>query len=331
MMQPRMNLSRLKAVIRMLNKFLILLQILIFSAASLTAVDIPDGKSPEEIEKLLLSDIASLTEKEQKDRYITLAELYRISGDLENASEYFKKASLTVKGGKDFEALYKSAVLNVEMAFYREAEAQLRALSTFCDDINLRIKAAVLTARIKALLDFKDAAYSLLLDVIKSGNELPAEAVHYALDFYNQNSATMNLEELETFLSGLSPSDKTYTEVKKIITPEYLLGKLPPAASLITSTETEAETGSTFDETADNGDEKKQIIFIQLGSFSVKENAEDLLKTVKNKGWDRAVIKEKTVNGKKYFAVAIPADEEENVQNLVITLKEDGLEGYPVY
>ena len=302
----------------MKNKAFFFLFFILTTSYTIIADESISGKSPEEYENQLTAELEASTESERRDIFLKLAEIKKISGDLKSAAEYYEKASLAVKGKKDFQALYQSALLFSETAEYRTAEAHLRAITTFSDDVSLRISAAVLNARIKTAQGMIEDAYSLLTGVIDANVKLSEEALMFAYDFYKGNNDRFDMNPLKVFIDE-QKINMPYHEVKRMITPETL--NLIP--STISAVQTIADEISSVEKDS-------SAVYIQLGSFSVKDNALDLIKELKKSGWD-AVIKEKTVNNEDFFAVAVPVTDNDEVQNIIIRLKEDGYEGYPVY
>ncbi len=299
---------------------LVLLIILISLTPATIQAEEETGRSPEAYVKELLSEIESLPESDKHKAYIEIAEIKCALGELAEAAEYFEKASLSVKGKKDFTSLYRAAEINVETACYREAEAQIRAIMTFADNLGLRIKSEVLSARIKSNIDLIDDAILILNNIIKATDSIPMEAVRFIDDFYQKNSKKYELPEIADFLKKRSEMIP-YQQVARIISPEMFFSNEKLDIQFI---DNNRETVSLDDDADIN------VFYIQLGSFSVKENAEDLFKRATEKGY-KAEIRTKNVNGKDYLVVAVPVTEAGGEQELIIKLKEDGFEGYPVY
>lgn len=303
-----------------LNLFIILFVLLVNLNAF--ADEGLSGMSPEYYLNDLLQDSETLSDVQLHENYVAAAEIKQATGDLSGAAELFKKASFAVYGKKDFLSLYRSAVLNVEMALYKEAEADLRAVLMFSDEPELRIKATLLTARLKSAQGDIEEAQAILINIFQLEN-IPAEAAVWAAGFYEKNKNTYNLSELGMLLKNNEINNSNIlAELAPLITPEIVFGN--GGSSKIDDIKTEDKNPETIIEDAE------QSAAVQLGSFSKKENAEDLVSSVTESGID-AVIKTKTVNGKNYYAVIVPLDESRNLQSLIIELKEKGYEGYPVY
>lgn len=308
----------------MFKKSVFICTIFFIINAYLFSEDRQIGISPEDYEAELLNQTENLTQEEIHARLIMTAEIRQVTGDLSGAAEYFKQASLIIKGNKDFISLYRAAVLYVEMAYYRKAEADLRAILTFSDNEELRIKAYILTARIKSLQDSIDEAYAIILNIFQSSDYIPDEAYVWGLEFYSHNNTVIDMTELKTFLDNAN-NVYGYKDIPGIPTPELVFGV---GSSDIYFTGT--ALSNTPPVMLTEKPEHEVSAAIQLGSFSMKENAEDLVRSVGIHGY-KAFIKSKIVNEKEYFAVTVPIDESKNVQNLIIELKEKGFEGYPVY
>ena len=260
----------------------------------------------------LTSDEGKSDEQRRLD-YIEAAEIKQIIGDLKGAAELFKKASLTVKGKKDFESLYRAAVLNIEMAFFREAEADLRAILTFSDDIQLRIKSNIQNARIEKFNGNIENARQIMTEILSSSVYIPPEAVYFASELFSDEE----IKKLTASDSLIKPSEE-YLAISRMLNPETVFGSF------------EDYTSPDEKEESIEDSENLNAAGIQLGSFSVKENAADLKKTLENAGYVSS-IKVKIVNGKQYFSVTVSVPEDKSVQKMIIELKEKGFEGYPVY
>jgi|GEM_PF-5049264 len=296
------------------NKSFVLILILIIPF-SLAAQDSGQRLSPEEYESSLLLDGSKNDEQRRLD-YIEAAEIKQLTGDLKGAAVLFKKASLTVKGKKDFISLYRATVLNIEMAFFREAEADLRAILTFSNDAELRIKSTILSARLKKNDGAADEARAIMISIFSSSEPIPNEAFHFASEIFDD----AEFSELCSHASANGWSDR-YLKLKPLITPEIVFGKYNGGFII-------AEPADALSEESSNSE--ALAASIQLGSFSVRENAEDLQKTVNESGW-AAEVRNKTVNDREYFTVVVPISKGKAVQQIIIELKEKGFEGYPVY
>jgi hypothetical protein len=276
-------------------------------------------KSPEKIIENILSDAENLSGTDLRSRYIKAAELKQLTGDLKGAAELFEKASLAVKGEKDFQSLYRSAVLQIETADYKAAEASIRAIMTFSDNLTLRIKAAVLNSRIKSLLGNNDQAYALIMDLFEYDSEvLPFEAYIWARDFYNLNNSAMDLTKLNKIINDERIyKNAGYPDESYIPNPENVFGITVSGVS-------------AAEQTAVKEEPEAAAVDIQLGSFQRIENAEDLVITLEKAGY-KAVTKIKKVNDKIYNIVVIPQVAKEGVQQFIVKLKSSGFEGYPLY
>ena len=76
---------------------------------------------------------------------------------------------------------------------------------------------------------------------------------------------------------------------------------------------------------------KPDTVYIQTGSFIVRENAEDMIvELLKNKF--KGIIVEKEINKKIYFRVLVKIDspEPDIINNYILQLKEAGFEGFLV-
>ena len=291
------------------------------------------GTAPEDyIEKLLSAP--DLSDAEARANYIEAAEIRQLTGDLAGAAELFKKASLAEKGRKDFRSLYRAAVIRVETADYRTAEADLRAITTFSDDLTLRIKAMILGSRIKMHQGFSDEARSIMTDILRNNMELPSEAYMWASELCRSEGSGGAAEGLRKLCIEKDVEGKAeYAEAVRMPSPETVFGLLAAGGAAEVSPDTGAAEAMTAAESTEDQAEEvpaaAENLVIQIGSFSRHENAEDLKITIGKEGY-AAEIRKKTVDGREYSVVVVPV-EPGKLQQTIISLKEKGFEGYPLY
>jgi cell division protein FtsN len=91
---------------------------------------------------------------------------------------------------------------------------------------------------------------------------------------------------------------------------------------------TATEETSVVPEEADA--QEAAFLSIQTGSYSVRENAEYALKDLKAAGFS-AEIRERTIGDTVYYRVIIPDIGSDDVEKVILELKEKGFEGFRVY
>jgi len=280
--------------------------------------------SPEKAVAMLLES-EGVSDEEYRERIITAAQIKQMTGELTEAADLFKKASLSVKGKKDFDSLYRAAILRVETADYRTAEADLRAITTFSDDMSLRVRAYVLASRIKSYQSESDQALDIMSEILKNNEDLPVEAFLWARELAESELSGPVYDDFIDIYENRKIADKAGYDLKnRIPGPDTVFGLIDTGDSestLISGIPLVIEPEKTTAETVN--------IAIQIGSFLRMENAEDLKKTVEESGFD-AEIRKKSVNGKEYSIVIISVSSE-NIQPVIMELKEKGFEGYPLY
>ena len=69
---------------------------------------------------------------------------------------------------------------------------------------------------------------------------------------------------------------------------------------------------------------------VQTGSFSVRENAEFAMADLVAAGF-RVSIEERIVSGTSYYRVLIPEVASDNLDRVLLELREKGFEGFPIY
>lgn len=286
------------------------------------------SQTPQDYTEELLQNTEKLSQKETKNKYIKAAQVKETIGYLTEAAELYKKASLVVSGKKDFLALYKAAVLNTEMAFYEQAKTDVKAILLFSDDKNLRIKATILESKINLLTGNYKNAFNTMGSIIKSGDNLPEEFFTLAVQILEKakqlNYNTKDFAKRYEILEIKNQIPKT-TTIKPLKMPETIFNNTQTIKPNNKTTET-----PTTKPTPEKNNDNTIASGIQVGSFSVKDNANELKNALQKENF-KVSITEKTINKKKYFSVIVEVDKKENLQNIMIGLKEKGYEGYPIY
>ena len=285
----------------------------ILCASIIYSEDITDVKNLDDYIDTLIQSAEAGQGLEKRNFLIMAAEFKKVSGDTAGAADLYEQASLAVPGQKDFDSLYKASVLYVEMADYRKAQTINRIIAAFSEDSTLRIKTAVLNSRILNLNGNTEDSFEIIKELFASLTEYPDELLYWFDEFRTLNSDLVDLSEIEPVISD----KRLYTETEKILIPESIFGIGDNSIAETVSAE-EPETNDV------------NPVYIQLGSFTVKDNAYVLLESVKSKGF-QARLETKTVNGTDYISVIVPVEKSSEMQTLYIRLKEAGYEGYPVY
>ncbi len=286
----------------------------------------------DEVLSGLFENSANLSETELYQKYLEAGYISESSGNLTKAASYFEQASLAVSGNKDYEALYKSAVLNTEIADYPKSESQLKIIMNFTDNLNLVQKCRTLLSRIYFLKGEDSDSIDLIEDVF-SRDHIPFEAVFWLEEL--SKAADSNLDKINGIISRNKDKIAGIAELVNFSdfpSPERLLGFFRQNSEeefITVSNQTEKEE-DLIESDNESAVDNKATISIQLGSFSVKKNADELLKKLAAEGYNVKLSK-KTVNSRIYHVVLMPDIPADKLQDMIIRLKENGYEAYPVY
>lgn len=259
--------------------------------------------------------------------YLSLAGIDEITGNLESAQKYYQSASLTIPGKKDFSSLLSSAVLLFELGDYRGAEAQATVIIETCRIDELVSGAELLLSRTFFATDREDKSLQIAFDLLKKD---PITLQPAALLWIVELSSYLEKNDLkkraiEILLTSFpdTPEAAIYSgEIGRVPSPSLFFGLRQAKIGL------SAEEIAVENEAADS--EKTIVLSIQTGSYSVRDNAEYALKDLEKEGFT-AEIKERKVGDSVYYRVLIVDVNSENVDKVILELKEKGFEGFRVY
>lgn len=270
---------------------------------------------------LLINNKNNVNDPDEKyDLLYRTASLLELSGNIELAQQYYQEAAFISQKKESFFSLFNSAVLLYELGEYTSSMSQLKLVKESSGNSLLIIRSDIL--QIKNLLAenfFSEAKrlYTALIPTIRTDTDPGSLYVLWELSHFL--GETKNAETITNFLTKAYPESLELKLIEKKINnyPSVhrflFLKKYPegPAAS--------AEKPSQI---TDPG-------FIQIGSFADRENAEYRKKDADKAGFS-AVIREVTVNNRVYYRLLIPVSSDD-IQRMLLILKDKGFEGYPVY
>ena len=267
---------------------------------------------------------------ESREVLIRLARLEELAGDLDSAQKHYQQASFAVPGSKDFPSLLSSAVLLFEIGEFQGAEAQCKAIIETCQIPDLVEGAYVLLSRIY----FATEREAKAMQVFGGGTDLSGLSKHsaptllwiYQLAQKMQNSAlALRAKQLLTSSYGNSVEAAIASGNSGILpSPSLFLGLSVSDATAGKAESIEITSATSQEFESDN------LLSVQTGSFSVRENAEYAIQDLLTAGFS-ATISEKVVNEKQYFRVIIQNINSKDLQDLLTKLKESGFEGFALY
>lgn len=268
----------------------------------------------------------------QKDKCYTaesIAQLEEFHGNLTNARTYYLYVFNNETGEKRFASLLSASQILFKQGFFNNSRKGLDIILEHSKDNEICAKAGILISSIHIVRGEWEKAkknYISLIKQYKSTTVYPVILLGYLdclLFFNNEQEITKVLEVFRKYFSS---------------SPEYTLalkhsgkkkdGRIfyyPSPSSFIN------ENGKNEDFSTEESDDEPGTIYIQTGSFTMLENAEDMVKELKKKNV-KATIKEKLKNNMVYYSVLIEVEssEPEIINEKILTLKEAGFEGFLV-
>jgi hypothetical protein len=269
------------------------------------------------------------TREERYGLLMRQAEVSLLSGDMETAQIAYQNASFVYpgSGGIDYDALLKSAQLLFELGRSRIAKTQAQVVLR---DGNLAGNSAGLLLKRIGLLERKlgDDADSGMEDFSGEGASIEelfwnyqyAEALgDYAAkeDARNALAAAWPDSPEAMIAEGRAGKARRFTD--------YLL--LPQVTEV---PEVRKEQTVRKEEVREAVPEAEVRLYLQVGSFADRENAEYQLIDLNKEGFI-ATIREAEVSGRTYYRVVLPVNEETGMEQLMIELKSAGFEASPLY
>jgi len=268
-----------------------------------------------------------------RERHTTLRELAVTSeqlGDLPSAQRYYRDASFALPDEKDFESLLSSALISFELADYRNAEAQSRVITETGKSPSLQLRSEVLLSRIYVATNRDELALSLLIDSAGESprEDLQADGLFWLHRIALGSRAALANEALELLQTRYPDSIETaiaLDRASRMPSPSLLLD-----ATIARSPTSLAPATTLSEVSTDSAVFEDQSTRVQTGSFSVRENAEFAMADLVAAGF-RVSIEERIVSGTSYYRVLIPEVASDNLDRVLLELREKGFEGFPIY
>jgi len=295
-------------------------------------------KNPFRILDIFIEYTPAVKDPYKKSKlYKEIALLWEMLGRIESALDYYKLAYKDLKYSDKDVSLLNLAKLFIEQGLLIEAENWIKMIINQIKDKEILAESYYLLAEIYTSLNKLSIAHSYLI-LIK--NQYPhtytyPKCLLHLLQIYIINS---NKEKIELIFSEL---EEKYTN-----TPEYelalsLINKnktgytffLPSPHRLIgTEDILTSDTNKKVDDnkahTEEPESEETQLVFIQVGSYTMRENAEYMVKELIEKGFEARIVNKK-ISGTLYYRVVVgKPSSEDKAQILMLKLKGEGYEGY---
>jgi len=292
---------------------------------------------PERSIELLERFLPVIEQAERRHRLLKkIASIEEAIGELESAQQHYQSAASTQRGAWDYNDLYASALILIELGDYSLARLQLHQIREKANSTELRHSAALQDIRLLVLEGRQEEARDRLVQISRSRSE---GMVDPPPELYLGYSLAVHLEMRDYARKTKELLVKNYPNspeagmvqgiVERSASVENVFGLLSKSIETESdSTEVSPEEEpSTEEEEAESDTERP--LGIQTGSFRDRENAEYMVKELVKNGFE-AKIRSAVVNDSEYHRVFVPLGEDSS-QDIILKLKELGYEGYPIY
>jgi tetratricopeptide (TPR) repeat protein len=270
------------------------------------------------------------------------ATLYEISGNFPKAQRLYEEAYSANPGEETFAFLYRSARLLFELGETRKSEDQARVISSLCKNPVTKKRAAFLLTRIIAASGNPENALALALRLTEDASG-PADNESIYLFIFTladslgkQPERTLALQRLAKdypdspeFRIASQAAGRGGGSVSALPTPSALLNPFPqpkaPSAAASSETPPAAQTPAATPR------QEPVATAVQTGSFSVRENAEYMVKDLAAFGFTAEIRETAGKTGNPVYKVVVPIPRPEETQTLLIRLKEKSIEGFLLF
>ncbi len=258
-----------------------------------------------------------------------------LTGNVEDAQKDFQDASFSMPNALDYQSLLMSAHLFFEMGRYEEALNQVQVINASDCGEGLTLRAKLLQARIFDTLGKREQVLAIVKEIVAGGKGRKDSDTLLTLFMLARNYDDAIASQIFNTLKSNFPdspecslaqgqSAGEFGSVGFLYNPALVF----PDPRTILSPQTQ---GTEAQPVARVSKQEKENISIQTGSFAVKENALYMVKDLEKAGF-KAVVKEKKVNEKIYYAVLLLPEQvsKNDVQTIILRLKDKGYEGFLV-
>ncbi len=277
-----------------------------------------------------------------------LALLEELYGRIDSAQMYFHNAAVIADNQGQAECYFESSRLLYELGNIDMAIIELSTIFLISSNLDLISRAFVLKGHlVKSAGDYEEAKkiYNIVINNYKGTNaEIEAVFSMIVLNYYYLSDITASEKYLDLLhlIASQSPEyqiaynllNQTNTYITIAVTPqrfleyykinEYAVPDVPEVQKIPEVTEMETTV-------VEKAPEEEGGIYIQTGSFIIKENAEYMIIDLADAGF-RAEILSAFVNNTLYYKVVIgtfTSSEEANV--FLIRIKESGFPGFLLF
>ncbi len=279
--------------------------------------------------KLLETSLSRIESREEKSRVRgLLGSFWERVGAFEPAQRSYQAAYEEFPEPSSFPFLLRSACLLYEVGEYEESEKQARVVANLSTQPDEKWSALFHLARLFSVTERTSDALRVARSLLKEGEDTGRE-VQTVLYFLYSLTGTLGLkEEQETYKIRLSKESVLLT---RLLNPEEetQVHVLPLPSEFLGPGVSVAQPSSSHSSSARStppSESSPAPSAIQLGSFTLKENAEYLAKDVQALGFPAVVKPGKKKDGTTIFRTIVPLHTDP--QTVLVQLKERGFEGF---
>lgn len=259
---------------------------------------------------------------------LRLARILELGGRFAGAAEAYARAAGLVPDS--FDALIGLGQMNTELGQIDAALAALRQAERQAETRTQQRRAAAARAWALALNGEAEQSLTLLRALVRGGNRRSMGAYEVELFFVvahrfgqdGDRSAARRLLERNFPASPLLDSTvSAFPSPANVLS----LAEIQPDSAPLSVIQAQPEPA--VDDTADS--DRVRIAGIQTGSFRDPENAAFMLSDIRELGFTAALRSVERGDG-TYYRVIVPIATDQDPQELIVALKEQGIEGFLV-
>ena len=293
---------------------------------------------------------------------LRLGYLTELGSDLEAAAGYYAQASLNTDSGlQDYASLLRAGFLYLELG---QADAAFDAASRIArgSDIgSVRLRARILQARSLSYMEQQEEAAAIIDALFAEYEDVPPVEVMFAAwdvarSLTPSQAQTLGLDapslgerlqrsyprSIEASIIGGSDSISLASSPSRILPAsvgsEMESEPLTPQESSVGPDDAVGPDGAAPAVPSENAGAEaateSTVSAIQIGSYTVEENATEHVRELRETGEDARTI-EVTVDGRQYYRVYIPIPETRRdpagVQRFMLELRDRGIEGIYIF
>jgi tetratricopeptide (TPR) repeat protein len=279
--------------------------------------------------KLLRKSLSQILERTENEAYRILilertAWVEELSGNIDSARKAYKDAAELAEGEVKSTYLLSSARLLYEEGEWEAAEKELSQAVTYAENEMVIGQCNLLQANLYLAADNPEMAAKMLLSIVNSDNLTEKSSVKAAALLSLAQMYRNDREKAGVYINSLRdsyPDSPEYGLALEIVgKSSFISYPLSPARYLIAPERIKADIKKEFEEVSE--------VMIQTGSFTVKENADYMLKALESKEFPAKIVSIE-MHGKTYYRVVIGGfNSSKQIQETIIRLKEFGFEGF---